>query len=418
MKEFVSYDHWADKIMSIARDVLHFFGFTPQSADTFERVVILTVIFLLAYLSYLLFCRIGVRIIYAIVSRSKHKAAMVLYDNRFYRRILGIIPPLVVLTLAPLPFRNEASTLLVLIEKSCYIYIIVMLVKALFAFTSFLFNELVSEEDDGYQSYKSMIEILKILVVVFALLIVVGIITGVKLSTMLTSLGAFAAVLMLIFKDFILGFIAGVQLAQNKMIKIGDWVQMDQYGANGTVFEMSLITIKIRNFDNTIVTVPPYAFISGSFINWKGMSETGFRRIKKTILFDINTIKRIDDAFIQKITGNPLLEGYLDEKYMDPDPKRCKEQDKSTNMGLYRIWLEHYLMNHPHVRHDQYLIIQGNESTGGGYPLLVMFFIDTTVWESYEIIQSRIFEDVMTVMNIFELAPFQYTSYLNAPASN
>ena len=103
---------------------------------------------------------------------------------------------------------------------------------------------------------------------------------------------------------------------------------------------------------------------------------------------------------------------------MDPDPKRCKEQDKSTNMGLYRIWLEHYLMNHPHVRHDQYLIIQGNESTGGGYPLLVMFFIDTTVWESYEIIQSRIFEDVMTVMNIFELAPFQYTSYLNAPASN
>ncbi|MGL5786518.1 MAG: mechanosensitive ion channel family protein [Bacteroidales bacterium] len=410
------YDEVSSKLVGHATEFLHKLGVAPKSSDVIERVVILALIFIVAYLTYLIFNKFVIRILHCIVSRAKRKWGILLYENNFFHRLFGLIPPLVILLFAPLPFRDQSSVLLEIIEKGSYIYLIVMFVKLIFSSMNTLFYYFVKEDDDGYQSYKSAIEIIKIFLVVFALLVIVGVVTGQKITTMIAGLSAFAAVLLLIFKDTLLGFIAGIQLAQNKMIKLGDWVQMDQYGANGTVFEMSLITIKIRNFDNTIVTVPPYSFISSSFINWKGMSETGFRRIKKTILFDINTIKRIDDSFIDKIKDNPLLGGYLNPEYMDPDPKRCKEQDKSTNMGLYRIWLEHYLMHHPHVRHDQYLIIQGNESDGGGYPLLVMFFIDTTVWETYEIIQSRIFEEIMTVYPVFELAPYQFAGMLNPPA--
>lgn len=412
------YDELSSKLVEHANDLLHKLGFAPKSADDMERVIVLALVFILAYLSYLLFNKIIIRIVHCAVNRTKRKWGKILYENKFFHRLFGLIPPFLVLMFSPLPFRNEASTVLLIIEKVSYIYIIVMFVKLVFSFINSMFSYFVNEEDDGYQSYKSASEIIKIFLVVFALLVIVGVITGQKITTMVAGLSAFAAVLLLIFKDTLLGFIAGIQLAQNKMIKLGDWIQMDQYGANGTVFEMSLITIKIRNFDNTIVTVPPYSFISSSFINWKGMSETGFRRIKKTILFDINRIKRIDAGFIEKVKANPLIDGLLDPEYMDPDPKRCKEQDKSTNMGLYRIWLEHYLMKHPHVRHDQYLIIQGNESDGGGYPLLVMFFIDTTVWETYEIIQSRIFEEIMTVLPVFELAPYQFAGMLNPANSN
>lgn len=407
------YDELSSKLVEHANDLLHIIGFAPKSADVMERVVILALIFIIAYLSYLLFNKIIIRIVHYVVNRTKRRWGKILYENSFFHRLFGLIPPLLILMFAPLPFRNESSTVLICIEKISYIYIIIMFVKLLYSIINSMFSYFVNEEDDGYQSYKSASEIVKIFLVVFALLVIVGVITGQKITTMIAGLSAFAAVLLLIFKDTLLGFIAGIQLAQNRMIKLGDWIQMDQYGANGTVFEMSLITIKIRNFDNTIVTVPPYSFISSSFINWKGMSETGFRRIKKTILFDINGIKRIDSVFIEKVKSNPLLNGLLDPQYMDPDPKRCKEQDMSTNMGLYRIWLEHYLMTHPHVRHDQYLIIQGNESNGGGYPLLVMFFIDTTVWETYEIIQSRIFEEIMTVLPVFELAPYQFAGMLN-----
>lgn len=410
------YSEVSDWFIKHANQFLRDVGLSSQSADSFDRLVILAGVFLVAYITYLLLSKVVIRGVHGIVKRTKTRYDTILYDNFFFHRLFGLVPPLLVEFLAPLAFKNPDNMLLGFIEKGVAVYVTIIFIKVCTALINSAFQYFANGNSDGYQTYKSAAEIMKISVIVFGCLVIVGIFLSKSVAGVITGLSAFAAVLMLIFKDTLLGFIAGLQLAEYKMVKVGDWIVVPDSLANGTVIEMSLITIKVQNFDNTIVTVPPYSLISGQFQNWKGMSDSGVRRIKKTILLDQLTIKRIDESFIAKVKDNPILGGYLDDKYMTENTGgiTTSPRDMTTNVGLFRVWVQHYLQNNPDVSVNPYIVLQGDESTGAGYPFLLNFFINTTVWQDYEIIQSRIFEEIMTAVEVFDLKLFQYKTSIQS----
>jgi small-conductance mechanosensitive channel len=227
-------------------------------------------------------------------------------------------------------------------------------------------------------------------------IVVVAVLIGKSPTVLLTGLGASAAVLMLIFKDSILGFVAGVQLSQNDMLRIGDWIQMPDGSANGTVEEITLNTVKVRNWDNTITMMPPYTLVSSPFKNWRGMAESGGRRVDKIIWLDVTTITACDDAFLADLKASvPLMKDY------------DVQGPGVTNSQLYRAYIQLYLRSHPIVAQNLDLIIAQREQTEYGLPVEVYFFLTDKVWDQFETIQSDIFDHLISMASVFKLHLYQ-----------
>ena len=226
----------------------------------------------------------------------------------------------------------------------------------------------------------------------------VAILIGKSPKVLLTGLGASAAVLMLVFKDSILGFVAGVQLSQNNMVRIGDWIQMPDGSANGTVEEITLNTVKVRNWDNTITMIPPYTLVSSPFKNWRGMQESGGRRADKCIFIDLNSLMVCTDAMIVRIREDlPLM----------AESKEDNARQILTNVQLYRLYIERYLHQHPDINQSLDIIVTQKEATAYGLPIEVYFFTKEKAWAVYERKQSDIFDHLMTIAPDFGLRIYQ-----------
>ena len=237
---------------------------------------------------------------------------------------------------------------------------------------------------------------MQVLMISIGAIIIVSILINKSPTALLTGLGASAAVLMLIFKDSILGFVAGVQLSQNKMIQIGDWIQMPDGSANGTVEEITLNTVKIRNWDNTITTLPPYTLISSAFRNWRGMQESGGRRVDKMIHLDVTTIDVCTPDMVDQIVRRiPLMSDF-----------KC-ETESVTNSQLYREYIVRYLRHHDCVTQNLDLIIAQREGGQFGIPIEVYFFLKEKRWEQFEKIQSDIFDHFIAMAPEFGLKLYQ-----------
>jgi small-conductance mechanosensitive channel len=244
---------------------------------------------------------------------------------------------------------------------------------------------------------KALVQAIQVVMVFIGGIVCVAVLIGKSPKALLTGLGASAAVLMLVFKDSILGFVAGVQLLMNNMVKIGDWIQMPDGSANGTVEEMTLNTVKVRNWDNTISTIPPYTLISTPFKNWRGMQESGGRRVDKMIYLDMETIEVCSSDMIDDIRKNiPLMKDY-------------KTSEMPTNSQLYRVYIERYLRTHPVVAQNLDLIIAQRQPDQFGLPIEVYFFLTEKVWDRYEKIQSDIFDHLIAVASDFGLKLYQLT---------
>jgi miniconductance mechanosensitive channel len=225
------------------------------------------------------------------------------------------------------------------------------------------------------------------------------------------------AVLMLVFKDTILGFTAGLQLSTNKMVQIGDWIEMPKYGADGDVIDIGLNVVKVRNFDKTITTIPTYALVSDSFKNWRGMRESGGRRIKRAIKIDIHSIKFLSEEDIKRLEKANLLAPYLQEK--KNEIKNYNESNKFdlsvamngrrlTNIGTLRAYILTYLKNHPNINKDMTIMVRQLAPDEYGIPLEIYCFTSTTVWADYENIQSDIFDHIYSILQEFDIKPYQY----------
>lgn len=248
---------------------------------------------------------------------------------------------------------------------------------------------------DKQHPMKGLVQAIQIVMFFIGTIITVGILIDKSPAALLTGLGASAAVLMLVFKDSILGFVAGVQLSRNNMIRIGDWIQMPDGSANGTVEEITLNTVKVRNWDNTITTIPPYTLVSTPFKNWRGMQESGGRRVDKMIYLDITTVKICTPDMVNNIRKDiPLM-------------KDLKPSDMPTNSQLFRIYIETYLRSHPVVAQDLDLIIAQRQPGQFGVPIEVYFFLTDKVWDRYEKIQSDIFDHLIAAASDFGLKLYQ-----------
>jgi len=244
---------------------------------------------------------------------------------------------------------------------------------------------------------KALVQAAQVALVFIGGIVCIAVMIDKSPKALLTGLGASAAVLMLVFKDSILGFVAGVQLSQNNMIRLGDWVQMPDSSANGTVEEITLNTVKVRNWDNTITTIPPYTLVSTPFKNWRGMQESGGRRVDKMLYLDMRSIEVCTPDMLGDIRKNiPLMKDY-------------KASGMPTNSQLYRVYIEKYLRSHPVVAQDLDLIIAQRQPGQFGLPIEVYFFLTDKVWNEFETIQSDIFDHLIAMASEFGLKMYQLT---------
>lgn len=321
-----------------------------------------------------------------------------LMKRRVFHHLVHTLPAFLVYVLLPMAFVR-GKELLVISQKICAIYIVVSLLLALNGLLLMVLDIFNAKESMKNRPMKGFVQVLQVLLFFVAGIIVVSILVNKSPASLFAGLGASAAILMLVFKDTILGFVAGVQLSANDMVRPGDWITLPSGGANGIVQEITLNTVKIQNFDNTISTVPPYTLVNTPFQNWRGMAESGGRRVMKNITLDLNTLQFCTPEMLDRYRKEiPLMADYRPADGVIP-----------TNSQVYRVYIERYLCSLPVVNQELDLIITQKEATMYGLPIQVYFFSRNKVWKEYECIQSDIFDHLLAMVPKFDLKLYQYS---------
>ena len=320
-----------------------------------------------------------------------------LVKRRLGHHLLLLIPGMLLYVL-PYLFYKTDDQMIRYLHRADIIFMLTVLIRILNA-VLFCFLDFYSTTDKNKKHpLKGLVQALQVILYFVGGIIIVAVLIDKSPAVLLTGLGASAAVLMLIFKDSILGFVAGVQLSQNNMVRIGDWIQMTDDSANGTVEEITLNTVKVRNWDNTITMIPPYTLVSAPFKNWRGMQESGGRRADKRIFIDINSLMVCTDDMISKIRADlPLM----------AENKEDNASEILTNIQLYRLYIERYLRHNPDVNQSLDIIVTQKEATPFGLPIEVYFFTREKAWAVYEKKQSDIFDHLMTIAPDFGLRIYQ-----------
>ena len=367
-------------------------GIEGDSVGILYWLVVLLGVILLIYCSRFLCSRIVIPFVRVLTQKTASRWDDVLLNDRTLKSICNLIVALAFIALIPLIFNNEGIIYLFAI-KLCWVYLTIITVQlACNLFTAF--NQISSEaEKTRNHTLQGVFQMLKIVAICIGAIIVASIIIDKDPMKLLAGLGASAAVLMLVFKDSIMGLVAGVQLSANDMLRPGDWITMPKYGADGCVIDVTLTTVKVRNWDNTISTIPPYALVSDSFQNWRGMWDSGGRRIKRSIFIDMNSIAFCSEKQKERLIAN----GYLKEN----------KNGKIVNLTAFREWLEEWIRNHPSVNKDMVTMVRQLQPTQQGLPLELYFFFNGINWVPYEHLQSEIFEYVLATIPEFGLRAFQ-----------
>ena len=373
-------------------------GVDPKIANTFDEAIIAVLMICIAVgLDYL--CQsIFVGGMKKYTKHSPHVWNTLLMKRRVFHNLIHTIPGILIYVMLPMAFVR-GKELLLISQKICAIYIIMSLLLALNGVLLMILDVYTEKATAKNRPMKGFIQVLQVLLFFVGGIIMIAILVNKSPASLFAGLGASAAILMLVFKDTILGFVAGIQLSANDMVRLGDWITLPLGNANGVVQEITLNTVKIQNFDNTISTVPPYSLVSNPFQNWRGMVESGGRRVMKNITLDLTTLKfctpEMLDNFRKEI---PLLADYQPEEGVIP-----------TNSQVYRVYIERYLCSLPVVNQDLDLIISQKEATEYGVPIQVYFFSRNKIWKEYERIQSDIFDHLLAMVPKFELKVYQYS---------
>ena len=324
-----------------------------------------------------------------------------LVKRRMGHHLLLLIPGLVLYVLPYLAFER-GSDIVRLLHRADIIYILIVIIMLGNSMLLAFLDIYRTTDKNRSRPLQGLIQGLQVALCFVGGIIITAVLIDKSPTVLLTGLGASAAVLMLIFKDSILGFVAGVQLSQNNMIRLGDWIQMPDGSANGNVEEITLNTVKVRNWDNTLTMIPPYTLVTTPFKNWRGMQESGGRRADKSIFIDVNTLEVCTPDIISDICkAVPLIDGYIKSL------PSAKTAEFSTNIQLYRLYIELYLRSHPDVNTDLDLIITQKEASAYGLPVYVYFFLKDKAWAVYERKQSDIFDHLMSIIPEFGLRIYQ-----------
>ena len=380
------------------------FKMKPELADTIDGIAALVCIVLISIGANWIFQGIYRWLSKRNLRLGRAKWQPYLSKRKLGHRILLLIPAIVFYFLVNLAFGPVGHTVRLLHR----IDIAYMILVGIMTGSSILLIFLDAySKTDKYKTHpmKSLIQGLQVVLYFVGGIIIIAVLIDKSPTVLLTGLGASAAVLMLIFKDSILGFVAGVQLSQNRMIQIGDWIQLPDGSANGNVEEITLNTVKVRNWDNTLSMVPPYNLVTASFKNWRGMQESGGRRADKCIYIDVNSLEICSEDMISDILKSyPVLTDYMKaiEASSQQDPTH-----QVTNIQLFRAYITTYLRSHPEVNPSLDIIISQKEVTPYGLPVQIYFFLKDKEWASFERKQSDIFAHFMAVVTDFGLRLYQ-----------
>ena len=379
-------------------EILIDWGVDPKLANMFDETIIAVLMIGVSIgLDYL--CQaIFVGGMKHYTKRAPHQWNTLLMKRRVVHHLIHILPGILVYFLLPLAFVR-GKEILDFSQKICAVYIIAAILFTINGLLLVMLDVYNARDKQKNRPMKGFVQVLQVLLFFIGGIVIIAVLVNKSPMTLFAGLGASAAVLMLVFKDSILGFVAGVQLSANDMLRIGDWIQLPNGVANGTVEEITLNTVKIRNWDETISTVPPYTLVNNSFQNWRGMQESGGRRVNKNIYLDMTTLKFCTPEDLDAIRKNvPLMADY-----------QPTEGEVPTNSQLYRIYIERYLRSLPVVNQDMDLIISQKEPTTYGVPIQVYFFSRNKVWREYERIQSDIFDHLLAIVGKFDLKLYQYS---------
>ncbi len=396
--------------------VIKNWGVNDEYAGGLSRLVFFILLLFFSYLAYRITWYFMKRAIIPIIQKSKNKFDDILLKYRFFRKISFLVPAIILYYTVPEILTKDTPAA----------NFVKALIDAFFALIGIgIIDSILSTINDYYERFdiakdhpiKGAVQITKIIVYFSGLLIIIGILFNLDVGKLILSLGTLSAVLMLIFRDPILGFVGGLQLVFNKMLKIGDWITVPKFGADGTVIEISLTTVKIQNFDKTIVSVPTYSLITDSFQNWRGMEESGGRRIKRSIYIDMDSIRFVDDEMLEKFRKIKVLRPYLDQKQkeieeynkkMGIDPSVVVNGRRQTNVGVFRAYLKAYLSNRNDIHQNMTFLVRQLQPAEKGLPIQIYVFTKTTEWVEYENIQADIFDHILSVLPEFGLRVYQF----------
>ncbi len=405
-------------MIELLREWLVTLGVNVTLAEVIIGAAAVVVVIALSCLADLVAKRLLLGGLRRLIRRTETTWDDILLDRGVFDRLAHIAPALVVYYAARHGLA-DGSMAAVLITRAAVAYMILVGLLVLDSFLSAVVDIYRTFEVALQKPIKGYVQIVKIALYCLGAVSILCVLFGKNPGFFLGGLGAFTAVIMLIFKDSILGFVAGIQLTRNDMVRIGDWIEMPKYNADGDVIDVSLNTVKVQNWDKTIATIPTYVLMTDSFRNWRGMSESGGRRIKRALYIDMNSIKFCTEQMLDRFAGFELIRDYIDRKKKEVagynvehhvDDSQLVNGRRLTNVGTFRAYVEAYLRNHPKVHQDMTFLIRQLAPTEHGLPLEIYVFSNDQVWAHYEAIQSDIFDHILAVVPQFDLRIFQTPS--------
>ena len=393
-------------------------GMSEGFAELMEVFTYILIIFSLTVLLWFISRRILRSFFYKVSKNTKSKFDDFLLKNKV-PSIIACFPPILLLFFSLDDILSKYPNILEFIEILLEVLgtlITIVFVKRLLNSIKDYLKTLSNFRDKPIDSY---IQVIMIFIWFFGIMVIFSIISGKDIGTFLATLGALSAVILLIFKDTILGFVASIQVTVNDIVRIGDWITMKSYYADGDVIEINLSTVKVQNFDKTITSIPTYKLVSDSFINWRGMSESGGRRIKRSILIKVSSIKFLDDEQLTKLKQIERISSFItkrkeeiekENKDKGVNKKLLLNGRNMTNIGLYRRYALAYLKDHPQISQDLTIMVRQLAPSPEGVPLEIYVFVKDKVWVNYEKIMSDIFDHLLAAIPTFDLECFEYTS--------
>ena len=369
----------------------------------------------LSWLAYLVAKRVVLRAIRFLSSKTSSDWDKVLIEHKVFARLSNVVPALVAHVLAPVVFAGVES-LAGFVQGLAKVYLVVVLLFTLQALLNGLQTIYQRYDISKRMPIKGLLQAAMLVASFVGGVFIISIVMGREIGTLMAGLGAMVMGFLFVFKDAIMGLVAGIQIATNDTVRKGDWIEMKGHGIDGDVIDVSLTTVKVQNFDKTVVSIPASKLITEACRNWRGMKDSGGRRIKRPIRIDMCSIRFADEALLEKFQRFDLLKGYLQSRLdevnvynqtANMDLSELVNGRRLTNIGTFRAYIMAYLKSHPQIRQDRTFLIRQLAPGDNGLPIEIYIFTDTTVWAEYEAIQADIFDHLLAVIPEFGLAPFQ-----------
>ncbi|MCA4782621.1 mechanosensitive ion channel [Empedobacter stercoris] len=393
-------------------------GLSSYSTTIITTILLSIALVIILYAIDFLLRKVLLLLLTNMIQKSKTKIDDLLIKNRVLQFLTHIVPVIVAKEAIPLIFKGFPNWIKIAVQITD-----VVLVVTIGLFFNVIFRTfrdfLRSKKSFADKPIDSYLQVMNITLFFICGILIFSIVTGKSPITFLVSLGAASAVLMLVFKDSILGFVASIQVSMNDMVRVGDWIEMTKYGADGTVIEINLGTVKVQNFDKTITTIPTYALVSDSFRNYRGMQNAGGRRIKRSINIKMNSIRFLTEDEIEELKKIRMLYDFIVDRSNEiaqynvsnkVDPTILANGRRMTNIGLFRQYIKTYTYNSPKIRKDLMFEVRQLQPTEHGLPIELFMFTNTTVWNEYEVIMADIFDHIIAVVPYFHLEIYESPS--------